>query len=89
MGGLGWRDGATACWTGSPQVTRQLDELAILVHEETGKPADDARLEIILAILHIDWAARHAQRVLGPHRVFSGDRRAQSQSRPSSTSRSA
>jgi acyl-CoA reductase-like NAD-dependent aldehyde dehydrogenase len=42
------------------------------MHEETGKPLDDAKLEIILAILHIDWAARHARRVLRPRRVRSG-----------------
>ena len=42
------------------------------MHEETGKPLDDAKLEIILAVLHIDWAARHARRVLRPRRVRSG-----------------
>ena len=34
------------------------------MHEETGKPLDDALLEFFLAMLHIDWAARHANRVL-------------------------
>jgi acyl-CoA reductase-like NAD-dependent aldehyde dehydrogenase len=53
-------------------LTRYMGRLAQLVHEETGKPLDDARLEIILAILHIDWAARHARRVLRPRRVRSG-----------------
>ena len=42
-----------------------MDELAQLMHEETGKPADDAMVEIILAIVHVGWAARHARRVLG------------------------
>src|ERR1039457_6917869 len=42
-------------------LTRYMGRLAQLVHEETGKPLDDAKLEIILAILHIDWAARHAR----------------------------
>src|ERR1039457_6957870 len=54
------------------QLTRYMGRLAQLVHEETGKPLDDAKLEIILAILHIDWAARHARRVLRPRRVRSG-----------------
>ena len=49
-----------------------MGRLAQLVHEETGKPLDDAKLEIILAIVHIDWAARHARRVLRPRRVRSG-----------------
>jgi acyl-CoA reductase-like NAD-dependent aldehyde dehydrogenase len=53
-------------------LTRYMGRLAQLVHTETGKPLDDARLEIILAILHIDWAARHAHRVLRPRRVRSG-----------------
>jgi acyl-CoA reductase-like NAD-dependent aldehyde dehydrogenase len=69
---LGWRERRNRLLDWKSQVTRQLDELAILVHDETGKPADDARLEIVLAILHIDWAARHAHRVLGRHRVYSG-----------------
>ncbi|MDQ2810641.1 MAG: aldehyde dehydrogenase family protein [Actinomycetota bacterium] len=53
-------------------LTRYMARLAQLVHEETGKPLDDAKLEIILAILHIDWAARHARRVLRSRRVASG-----------------
>jgi acyl-CoA reductase-like NAD-dependent aldehyde dehydrogenase len=69
---LGWRERRNRLQDWKSHLTRQLDELAALVHDETGKPADDARLEIVLAILHIDWAARHARRVLGPHRVFSG-----------------
>ena len=53
-------------------LTRYMGRLAQLVHEEIGKPLDDAKLEIILAIVHIDWAARHARRVLRPRRVRSG-----------------
>ncbi|MFG1942363.1 aldehyde dehydrogenase family protein [Nonomuraea sp. NPDC048826] len=53
-------------------VTRELRELAALVHEETGKPVADATLEIVLAITHIDWAARNARKVLGPRRVSGG-----------------
>ena len=53
-------------------MVRYSGRLAQLMHEETGKPLDDAKLEIILAVLHIDWAARHARRVLRPRRVRSG-----------------
>ena len=53
-------------------IVRNLPRLAELVHRETGKPVDDAKLEIILAIVHIDWAAKHARRVLGPQRVGGG-----------------
>jgi acyl-CoA reductase-like NAD-dependent aldehyde dehydrogenase len=42
------------------------------VHAETGKPSSDAQLEIMLAVVHIDWAAKHAHKVLGPHKVRSG-----------------
>jgi acyl-CoA reductase-like NAD-dependent aldehyde dehydrogenase len=70
--GLGWRERRRRLLAWKSYVTRHLDELARLVHEETGKPVADAKIEIIPAILHMDWAAKRAQRVLGPHRVFSG-----------------
>ena len=50
-------------------VTRRIDELAQLVHRENGKPVDDALLEILATIDHVDWAAKHAQRVLRRRRV--------------------
>ena len=53
-------------------ITRYIGRLAELVHNETGKPLADAQLEILLAIVHIDWAARHARKVLRPRRVRSG-----------------
>ena len=53
-------------------LTRYIMRLAELVHAETGKPISDAQLEIMLAIMHIDWAAKNAHKVLGPHRVRSG-----------------
>ncbi|TDD20190.1 aldehyde dehydrogenase family protein [Nonomuraea diastatica] len=53
-------------------VTRELRALAKLVHEETGKPVGDATLEIVLAITHLDWAARNAAKVLGRRRVATG-----------------
>jgi acyl-CoA reductase-like NAD-dependent aldehyde dehydrogenase len=53
-------------------LTRYRERLAQLIYEETGKPLDDARLEIVNTILHLDWAARHAERVLRPRRVPSG-----------------
>jgi acyl-CoA reductase-like NAD-dependent aldehyde dehydrogenase len=53
-------------------LTRYMGRLAQLVHDETGKPLDDATLEIVNTILHLDWAARHAQAVLKPRRVPAG-----------------
>ena len=76
---------AAAWWGGLPHAERRLrllawkshltrysGRLAQVVHEETGKPLDDATLEIVNAILHLDWAARHAHSVLRPRRVPPG-----------------
>jgi acyl-CoA reductase-like NAD-dependent aldehyde dehydrogenase len=70
--GLGWSGRRIRLLAWKSYLTRYMGRLAQLVHEETGKPLDDAKLEIILAIVHIDWAARHARRVLRPRRVRSG-----------------
>jgi acyl-CoA reductase-like NAD-dependent aldehyde dehydrogenase len=70
--GLDWRQRRIRLLAWKSHLVRYLARLAQLVHEETGKPLDDATLEIILAIVHIDWAARHARRVLRPRRVRGG-----------------
>src|SRR6266576_5343486 len=70
--GLGWSERRIRLLAWKSHLTRYLARLAQLVHEETGKPLDDATLEIVLAIVPIDWAARHARRVLRPRRVRSG-----------------
>ena len=57
-------------WAGV--LTRRMGQLAELVHAETGKPHSDAQLEIVMAVEHISWAARHAARVLGPRRAPAG-----------------
>jgi acyl-CoA reductase-like NAD-dependent aldehyde dehydrogenase len=57
-------------WKGT--IARRLDELCAVVSEETGKPAGDAQLEVVLAIEHIAWAARNARKVLGRHRRSPG-----------------
>ncbi|MEU0094477.1 aldehyde dehydrogenase family protein [Kribbella sp. NPDC006257] len=53
-------------------LVRRIDELAKLMQEETGKPLDDARLECVVAIDHLGWATKNAEKVLGPRRVPSG-----------------
>ena len=70
--GLSWKDRQTRLMAWKSYLTRYIGRLAELVHTETGKPLGDAQLEIMLAIVHIDWAARHARKVLGPRRVRSG-----------------
>jgi acyl-CoA reductase-like NAD-dependent aldehyde dehydrogenase len=69
---LGWDGRKIRLLAWKSYLTRYLARLAQLVHEETGKPVDDARLEIVLAIVHIDWAAKHAKDVLKARRVRSG-----------------
>jgi len=53
-------------------IAARSDELAVVISEETGKPVGDALLEIMLAVEHLDWAARNASRVLRRRRVRSG-----------------
>jgi len=54
------------------QLVRRLDELAGLICAETGKPLDDARLELVLVIDHLHWAASKAPKVLGKRKVSPG-----------------
>ena len=53
------------------RLVRRTDELVALVHRENGKPHADALIEVLMAVEHLDWAARNAARVLGPRRVRS------------------
>ena len=47
----------------------RVEELAELIHAETGKPVVEAIVEVTGGIEHLDWAARNARRVLGPRRT--------------------
>ncbi len=49
-----------------------LDAVARTVAAETGKPAGDAALEVVLALEHLGWAARNAERVLRRRKVSTG-----------------
>jgi acyl-CoA reductase-like NAD-dependent aldehyde dehydrogenase len=53
-------------------LSNNLDEIAALVRNETGKPASDAALETSLAIGHIAWAAKNSERVLAKQHRPSG-----------------
>jgi len=70
--GLGWKDRRTRLLAWKSHLIRYIGRLAELVHTETGKPLDDAKLEILLAVVHLDWAARNAHRVLRPLRTRRG-----------------
>jgi acyl-CoA reductase-like NAD-dependent aldehyde dehydrogenase len=69
---LSWAERRTRLLAWKSYLTRYIGRLAELVHTETGKPLGDAQLEILLAIVHIDWAARNARKVLRPRRVRPG-----------------
>ncbi|MGK8523957.1 aldehyde dehydrogenase family protein [Nocardia asteroides] len=45
------------------------ETLAQVIHREMGKPISDAKLEIAMALEHLQWAARNAEKVLGRRSV--------------------
>lgn len=70
--GLSWRERRLRLLAWKSHLSRHMAELAAIVHDETGKPIDDATLEIVTTIFHLDWAAKNAHAVLKPKRVPSG-----------------
>jgi acyl-CoA reductase-like NAD-dependent aldehyde dehydrogenase len=70
--GLTWKERERRLLAWKSHLTRYIGRLAELVRTETGKPLAEAQLEILLAVVHIDWAAKHARRVLRSRRVRSG-----------------
>jgi acyl-CoA reductase-like NAD-dependent aldehyde dehydrogenase len=69
---LGWKERRIRLLNVKGALTRSLNRIATLIHSETGKTIEDAQLEVVMTIAHLDWAARKAQRVLGPRGVFPG-----------------
>lgn len=69
---LGYAERKAAMRRWRTLIASRMDELADLMHREGGKPIDDALLEITLSVEHIDWAAKHAARVLGRKSVAPG-----------------
>jgi acyl-CoA reductase-like NAD-dependent aldehyde dehydrogenase len=65
--GFAGRAGRLAEWR--RRLTGRMQELAELVHRENGKPVDDALIEIVAMLEHVDWAGRHAEKVLGRRSV--------------------
>jgi acyl-CoA reductase-like NAD-dependent aldehyde dehydrogenase len=70
--GLGFEGRRTKLDAWRRVLSKRADEFITLISAETGKPADDSRVEIALVMDHLHWAARHAGRVLGKRRVSSG-----------------
>jgi acyl-CoA reductase-like NAD-dependent aldehyde dehydrogenase len=69
---LGFSGRARAMKSWRRYLLDRLDELAKVVSAETGKPLADATIEVVLAIDHLHWAAKHARRVLRRRTVASG-----------------
>ncbi|WP_149259413.1 aldehyde dehydrogenase family protein [Actinomadura sp. K4S16] len=69
---LGWKERRLRLLNVKGSLARNLNRMAELIHQETGKPVQDAQLETIMAITHLDWAARNARKVLGPRNVYPG-----------------
>lgn len=70
--GLGFSGRRSRLLDWKKALVRRLDEVAEVVAAETGKPLDDARLELVLAVDHVDWAAKHAEKTLGRRKVPAG-----------------
>jgi acyl-CoA reductase-like NAD-dependent aldehyde dehydrogenase len=70
--GLGFAERRTRLGRWRATLVAQIDDLARLVREETGKPFDDARLELVLAVDHLDWASANAEKVLRKRSVSPG-----------------
>jgi succinate-semialdehyde dehydrogenase / glutarate-semialdehyde dehydrogenase len=68
--GFGGRRTRLAAWR--KVMANRVDELTDLMHREGGKPVDDALIEVLTGMEHLDWAARRAAKVLGPRRVSAG-----------------
>lgn len=51
---------------------RRYDEFAGVICTETGKPMDDARMELALVVDHLHWAAANAEKVLRRRKVSPG-----------------
>lgn len=52
-------------------IARNAGELAELICTESGKPRVDAAIEIMLAVEHLNWAARNAEKLLGRNKLAS------------------
>lgn len=70
--GLGFEGRKTKLDAWRRVLSQRADEFISLISAETGKPADDSRVEIALVMDHLHWASGHAGRVLGRRRISSG-----------------
>jgi acyl-CoA reductase-like NAD-dependent aldehyde dehydrogenase len=70
---LGWDERKRRLLAWRSYLRTHMEELADLVHRETGKPMWDAEaVDVIATVMHLDWAAKHAEKTLSPQRVSPG-----------------
>ncbi|MBF6174942.1 aldehyde dehydrogenase family protein [Nocardia blacklockiae] len=70
--GLGYAQRADRLARFAGVLARRTNQLAAVVHDETGKPYSDGALEVGLALDHLKWAGRNARKVLGRSRAGVG-----------------
>jgi aldehyde dehydrogenase (NAD+) len=68
--GMGFAQRRRCLLAWAADIVAHSDDFVSLIHRESGKPADDAYLELVIAVEHIRWAARNAQRILRRRRVI-------------------
>ncbi|WP_045076319.1 aldehyde dehydrogenase family protein [Psychromicrobium lacuslunae] len=54
------------------EIARDAETIASSIAAETGKPAGDALLEVMLTLGHLDWAAKNAKKTLRRRRMPAG-----------------
>ncbi|GAA1056303.1 aldehyde dehydrogenase [Agromyces luteolus] len=54
------------------EIASDARELASVISRETGKTPDDALLEVVLTLTHLDWASKNAGKVLRRRKVAAG-----------------
>ena len=69
---LGFKGRKKILTSWAKQLSENIEELASLLAQETGKPISDAKLEVSLAISHLTWATKHAPEVLATQRRAPG-----------------
>ncbi|RDI49358.1 aldehyde dehydrogenase family protein [Nocardia mexicana] len=70
--GLGYAARAERLARFAGVLTRRTNQLAAVVHDETGKPHSDGALEVGLSLGHLAWAGKNARKVLGRKRAGVG-----------------
>jgi acyl-CoA reductase-like NAD-dependent aldehyde dehydrogenase len=68
--GMGFAQRRRCLLAWAADIVAHSDDFVSLIHRESGKPADDAYLELVIAVEHIRWAARNAQRILRRRRII-------------------